>query len=138
MDFYMSSVIIIELLMLAMIFHAVKYSVFTKMQKIWYLLTFLSVMICTAFEYAVHCGYYRQSLSIPLTILTVIQFSISPLLAVFFSGALGLHKESKTASLFFVSNLLIEIVLAPFGLVFYLTQQDIIGETYLSFMKYII
>ena len=119
MDFYMSSVIIVELLMLAMIIHAMKYSCFTKTQKIWYLLTFTSVMICTAAEYAVHCGYYKESLAIPLTFLTVIQFSISPLLAVFFSGALGLHKESKIAILFFLSNLLIEMFLAPFGSIFY-------------------
>ena len=68
MDFYMSSVILIELLMIAMIIHAMKYSGFTKTQKIWYLLTFSSVMVCTVAEYAVHCGYYNKKLDIPLTI----------------------------------------------------------------------
>ena len=76
-------------------------------------------MICTVAEYAVHCGHYDDKFAIPLTILTVIQFSISPLLAVFFSGALGLHNESKKASLFFLTNILFEIALAPFGLIFY-------------------
>ncbi|MBR6071589.1 MAG: HD domain-containing protein [Acholeplasmatales bacterium] len=119
----MSAVILIELLMLTMTLHVLMYSGFTKSQKIWYILTFVSVMVCTLAEYFVHCGYYDKSFKIPLTIITVIQFSISPLLAVFFSGALGLHRESRIASLFFLSNILVEIILAPFGLVFYFNDD---------------
>lgn len=119
MDFYMSSVILIELLMLAMTMHVLMYSGFTKTQKLWYILTFSSVMICTLAEYFVHCGHYDKAFKIPLTIITVIQFSIAPLLAVFFSGALGLHKESRIASIFFLTNILVEIIMAPFGLIFY-------------------
>ena len=119
----MSAVILIELLMIAMTVHVIMYSGFTKDQKKWYILTFISVMICTVAEYFVHCGYYDKNFAIPLTIITVIQFSISPLLAVFFSGALGLHKEAKLASLFFLTNILVEIVLAPFGVVFYFNDN---------------
>ena len=59
----------------------------------------------------------------PLTILTVIQFSIAPLLGVLFTGALGLHRQAKYASIFFSLNFLVELVLAPFGLVFYFNDE---------------
>ena len=118
MTFYMSATILIELLMIAMTLHVINYSGFTRQQKAWFIMTFASVMVCSAAEFAVHCGYYKPSWAIPLTIITVIQFSVSPLLAVFFSGALGLHKEAKTAVKFFLANSLFEIVAAPFGWVF--------------------
>ena len=95
MTFYMCIIIITELLMLSMILHVVNYSGFTRTQKFWYLVTFVAVMLCAGAEFAVHCGFYDPKFKIPLTILTVIQFSIAPLLGVSFSGALGLHKYAK-------------------------------------------
>ncbi|MBP5193488.1 MAG: HD domain-containing protein [Clostridia bacterium] len=119
MDFtYMSAVVLIELLMLAMTLHVTYYSGFTKQQKLWYILTFLSVMFCSAAEYAVHCGLYDKAFAIPLTVLTVLQFSVSPLLAVFFSGALGLHEEAKKASILLSASAIVEIISAPFGWIF--------------------
>ena len=118
MDIYAWIIILTELLMIAMTLHVVHYSEFTKEQKTWYLLTFASVMICAAAEYAVHCGYYDPKFKIPLTIITVIQFSIAPLLGVFFSGALGLHKQARTASTLFALNFIVEAVAAPFGWIF--------------------
>ncbi|MBO4933751.1 MAG: HD domain-containing protein [Clostridia bacterium] len=123
MTFYMSATILIELLMIAMTLHVINYSGFTRQQKAWFIMTFASVMVCSAAEFAVHCGYYKPSWAIPLTIITVIQFSASPLLAVFFSGALGQHKESKRAVRFFMINAVIEIVSAPFGWVFYFDAE---------------
>ncbi|MBR5768935.1 MAG: hypothetical protein IKX98_02395, partial [Clostridia bacterium] len=113
--FYVSTIIITELMMFAMTLHVLIYSGFTRVQKMWYILTFVSVMLCAAAEFAVHCGYYKPSLAIPLTVLTVIQFSLAPLLGVFFSGALGLHSQARIASILFSLNLLVEIVAAPFG-----------------------
>ena len=116
--FYMCIIILTELLMLAMILHVVHYSGFTKEQKFWYILTFAAVMFCAAAEYAVHCGFYDAAFAVPLTILTVLQFSIAPLLGVFFSGALGLHKEARIASFVFLINFVVEIISAPFGWIF--------------------
>ena len=105
--------------MIAMSLHVLHYSGFTKTQKTWYLLTFISIMLCAAAEYAVHCGYYNPAYKIPLTVITVLQFSISPLLGVLFTGALGLTKQAKSAAYFASVSALVEIVSAPFGWIFY-------------------
>ena len=119
---YMCVIILTELMMLAMTLHVATYSGFTKIQKAWYLLTFLSVMLCAGAEFAVHCGYYSPSFAVPLTVLTVLQFSLAPMLGVFFTGALGLHKEAKIASFLFALNAVVEIVMAPLGLIFYFDE----------------
>lgn len=122
MTFYLNVFIITELLMLAMTFHVLHYSGFNKIQKVWFIVTFLVIMFNSAAEYAVHCGYYDKIFAIPLTILTVIQFSISPVLAMLFTGALGLNYQGRIAIIFFGVNLLIETIAAPFGWVFSFTE----------------
>ena len=106
-----------------MILHVLNYSGFNKVQKIWYLLTFSDIMLCAGAEYAVHCGYYDYSFVIPLTILTVIQFSAAPMLGVLFIGALGMKHQAKIVGVFFAVNLLAEIISAPFGWIFYFNQN---------------
>ena len=123
MTLYTGITILIELLMLAMLIHVMHYSGFTRTQKIWFLLTFGAVMLCAAAEYAVHCGAYSPRLALPLTVLTLLQFSVAPLLGVLFSGALGLPRQRKVAILFLAANLLVEIVAAPFGWIFYFNQE---------------
>lgn len=123
MNFYTSIIILTELLMLAMTLHVLNYSGFTKTQKSWYLLTFLSIMLCAAAEYGVHNGHYQPRFALPLTILTVLQFSVAPILAVLFSGALGLRHQKKLAFVFFAVSLLIESVAAFFGWVFYFNEE---------------
>ena len=118
MTFYMSAIILTELMMIAMTLHVLHYSGFTREQKTWYVLTFAAVMLCSAAEFAVHCGKYDVKFAIPLTILTVLQFSTAPLLGVLFSGALGLPGQKKIAIWFFVANFVAETVAAPFGWVF--------------------
>ena len=119
MDFYMSIVIIAELLMLTMTIHVLNYSGFTRLQKTWYILTFVSIMLCTAAEFAVHCGSYDPNFKTVLAVFTVIQFSVAPILGVLFTGALGLRHQEKIAVVFFILNLAVEVASAPFGLVFY-------------------
>jgi len=123
MTFYTSATIITELLMLAMVLHVIHYSGFTKTQKTWFLLTFISIMVCAAAEYAVHCGVYDPAFAVPLTVLTVMQFSLAPILCVLFSGALGLQRLTKTAVVFFCVNFVIEAVSAPFGWIFYFNRD---------------
>ncbi len=123
MDFYLSSIILIVFLMLAMTIHVIRYSGFDRHQKGWYIVTFVSAMFCAVAEYAVHCGYYNQALSVPLTILTVLQFSVAPFIAVSFSGALGLHKQAKKAIWFFLPHVVIELIAAPFGWIFYFAED---------------
>ncbi len=119
MTFYLATVIITELLMIAMTIHVVNYSGFHKRQKEWFVLTFLCVMMCAAEEYAVHCGLYDPSVKGVLTVLTVIQFSTAPVLGMLFSGALGLDHQGEIAGVYFLINLCTEIFCAVFGWVFY-------------------
>lgn len=118
MTFYISTIILTELMMIAMTLHVITYSGFNKNQKTWYILTFASIMVCALCEFFVHCGYYDVKFKIPLTIITVIQFSLAPLLGVYFTGALGMHKQAQMASYFFSLNFFVEVILAPFGLIF--------------------
>ena len=109
--------------MLAMTLHVINYSSFTKEQKTWFVITFASVMLCAGAEFAVHCGYYNPSFAVPLTVITVIQFSVAPMLGVFFTGALGLTKQARLAALLFSLNFIVEVVAAPFGWVFYFNEE---------------
>ncbi len=122
-SFYLSVIVLTELMMLAMTFHVLHYSGFQRSQKVWYILTFTSIMLCAGAEAAVHCGRYDPSFAIPLTLLTVLQFSVAPMLGVLFIGALGLERQAKVAAIFFVVNFLVEAVAAPFGLIFYFNDN---------------
>jgi HD-GYP domain-containing protein (c-di-GMP phosphodiesterase class II) len=119
MTFYLSTVILTEFMMLAMMVHVIRYNGFKRREKIWYILTFSAIMFCSLAEYAVHCGYYDSRLKIPLTILTALQFSIAPLLGVLFTGALGMRHQFKIMFIYLGVNLLVEIIAAPFGYIFY-------------------
>ena len=80
MTFYTGLTILVELFMLAMIIHVMRYSGISKSQRAWFLVTFLAIMLCAAAEYAVHCGVYDPKYASALTVVTVLQFSIAPLL----------------------------------------------------------
>ena len=121
--FYVCSIILTVLMMIAMTLHVINYQGFKKSQKTWYILTFAAIMFCSTAEFAVHCGYYDASFAIPLTVITVLQFSVAPLLAVLFIGALGMHDQVKTAVVFIAVNLVTEVAAAPFGLVFYFDEN---------------
>ena len=98
MTFYTSIIILTELMMIAMALHVLFYSGFQKNQKTWYLFTFIAIMVCAAAEFAVHCGKYDPAYKIPLTIVTVLQFSLAPMLGIFFSGALSLRKTDGSCA----------------------------------------
>ena len=119
MTFYLSVFILTELMMIAMVLHVAHYSGFTKTQKTWYLLTFIAIMICSGAEFAVHCGYYVPTMKLFMTILTVMQFSVAPMLGILFVGALGLDKQKKLAFIFLAINVIVETISAPLGWVFY-------------------
>ena len=122
MDFYGAIVLITELMMITMSIHVLFYREFNKTQKGWFLATFIAVMFCAAAEFAVHCGAYDVAFKIPLTILTVLQFSLAPVMATLFAGALGLKHQGKIAIGFFGANFLIEFVLVFFGKIFYFDE----------------
>ena len=123
MNFYSSVSLLTGLIMLAMTIHVTKYKGFTKEQKVWYLLTFISIMVCSLAEFAVHCGYYNPNFAILLTIITILQFSIAPLLGVFFSGALGIKNKMKYIIISFSFMFLIEVISSPFGWIFYFDES---------------
>ena len=123
MTFYLSAIVIIGLLMGAMLIHVCRYSGFNRKQKGWYAGTFVAVAFCSIAEFAVHCGYYDLSWKVPLTILTVLQFSTSPVLAMFFSGALGLKHQDKIGFSFWGACLLVQTICAPFGAIFYFNDE---------------
>ena len=123
MTFYTCAIILTELMMLTMSLHVASYSGFSKEQKKWYLLSFSAVMLCAAAEYlAIVLDAHGKSFVIPLTVITVIQFSVTPLFPVFFAGALGMHRFVKHAAALFSINVLAEIVCAPFGWIFYFDE----------------
>lgn len=119
MSFFAGITLLTELIMLALTIHVCSHSAFTKTQKVWFILTFAAIMACAAAEFTVHCGYYDPKFAVPLTIITILQFSTAPLLGIFFSEALGRHRQRKVAVvIFYCINLLVESVAAPFGLIF--------------------
>ncbi len=146
MTFYTSAVLIASVLMIAMIIHVLSYSGFDRTQKKWFSLTFGTIIFCSVAEYAVHCGYYDPSLKIPLTILTVLQFSAAPLLGILFVAALGMKYQKKILIVFFILNLVVEIICAPFGAIFYFNDEGyfrgkfflIYGITYLFSLLYLL
>lgn len=108
--------------MFAMVLHVINYAGFSKKQKVWYLLTFLDIMLCAGAEYFVHNGYFNPAFNVPLTVITVIQFSAAPSLGILFIGALGMKRQIKIAVVFFILNLLTEIIAAPFGWIFFFNE----------------
>ena len=96
MGFYDAIVIINEFLMITLVLHVIFYREFNRIQKSWFIATFLSVMFCNAAEFVVHSGFYSPAFKIPLTILTVLQFSLAPAMAMLF--AVLYQSLSKIAS----------------------------------------
>ena len=119
MTFYLGTTIISDLMMIAMIIHVIHYAGFTKTQKTWYVLTFCAIILCSSAEFLVHGIDYNPSLKVLLVIVTILQFSVAPLLAFLFSGALGLGNQAKIAIVFSIINFVVETVAAIFELVFY-------------------
>lgn len=118
MTFYNSSILITVIMMIAMTIHVLRYAGFNKNQKIWYTLTYGAISFCALAELAVHCGFYDKSFKVILTILTILQFSVAPLLGILFSAALGLNKQKEITLGYFIINLLVEVICAPFGAIF--------------------
>ncbi len=136
MTVYMGAIILIELLMLTMIFHVLYYPGFTQAEKRWYLVTFAAIFLCAGIELlAIHFDGRGPGFFLPLTILTVIQFSLTPMLPVFFAGALGMRREASVAAAAFSLHALAEIVSAPFGWIFRFDETGtyIRGEYYLVY-----
>jgi len=66
-------------------------------------------MVCALAEFtAKHFDARGSGFVLPLTVITVIQFSLAPLLPVFFAGALGMRKVAKTVGAFFSINVIVE------------------------------
>ena len=140
MTFFTGITILNELFMLAILIHVGRYSGITKEQKRWFLLTFLGVMLCAAAEYAIHGVPYNPKYMPVLVILTVLQFTVSPLLGILLSAALGVPRQKRTAIFFLCLSLLVEVIAAPFGKIFYFNQEGyfrgdffIIYELFYSF-----
>ena len=123
MNFYTAATIIIVILMVAMVIHVLSNTGFNKSQKTWFISTFSAISFCALAEFAIHCGYYDYAFSVPLTILTVLQFAMAPCFAMLFAGALGLKYQGKIALGYFAFCLTIGIICAPLGWVFYFDQE---------------
>lgn len=144
--YYTAATILLIVLMVALIVHVITYSGFNKKQKTWFIATFSTISFCALAEFALHCGYYDPIYSIPLTILTVLQFAAAPTFAMLFAGALGLKHQGKIAIGFFIFCLIVGIICAPFGWVFYFDNEGyhrgvaflIYEITYFASLVYII
>ena len=119
MSMYAGAILLTELLMAAMTYHVAHYPGFTRVEKRWYLFAFITIFFCAGAEFIAKrfdaCG---SAYSLPLTVLTVIRFSLSPMLPIFFGGALGLYRPAIVVGTVFSLHALAEIALAPFGLIF--------------------
>lgn len=128
--FYLSTIAVVALMMLGMTFHVLTYRGFNKKQKRWFTWTFLSIVFCCFSEFAVHCGYYNPDFKVPLIILTMLQFSLSPVLAVFFCGALGLRGQKVVAIVFFALGLVAETVCIFNGWIFSFNETGYLRGDY--------
>ena len=122
MTLYMSVTILIALLMIAMTIHVLNHQGFNRHQKGWFVATFMSILFCSAAEFLVHSGYYDVKFKIPLTIITVLQFSLSPCIAMLFAGALGLKYQEKVGFVFLGISFTAEFISAFFGWVFFFSE----------------
>ena len=116
--YYTSATILLTLLMVAMSIHVFHYSGFNKRQKSLFIATFATITFCALAEFALHCGYYDNAFKIPLTILTVLQFSLAPCFAMLFAGALGFKHQFRIVLVYFSVCFLIGVICAPFGWIF--------------------
>ena len=123
MTFYISISIITLILTATMILHVVNYSGFVKREKIWYIITFSCIMFCSFAEFLVHCGAYDKRFKVILTIITIIQFSLAPLLGILFIGALGMKKQKKIGIVYFIVSASVEVICAPFKAIFYFNDE---------------
>ena len=123
--YYTSATIILVVLMIAMTIHVLSYSGFDKKQKGWFVATFSAISFCALAEYTLHCGYADPKFTVPLTILTVLQFAIAPCFAMLFAGALGLKYQIRIVIATFAVCLTIGIICAPFGAVFYFKPDGV-------------
>ena len=124
MTLYTGAIVLTELLMLTMTFHVLHYPGFTQVEKRWYFITFLAIFICAGAELiTIQLDARGPAYILPLSVLTVIQFSLTPLLPVFFVGALGMRRQAVIAAGIFCVHILTEIVCAPFGLIFFFDQN---------------
>ena len=120
MTLYAAVITLTELLMLTMTIHVISYAGFTKLQKRWYLFTFVAIMICAGAEFLRRYFDMRgPGFVFPLSAVTVLEFCLSPMLPVFFAGALGMYRPAIVAGAAFCLNALVEIITAPLGWVFY-------------------
>ena len=141
MTIYMGAIVLTELLMLAMSLHVLNYPGFTRAEKRWYLYTFIAIFFCAGAEFiSVHFDASGPAFAIPLTVLDLTQFSVSPLLPVFFVGALGMRRQATVAGAFFFLHVLAEIVSAPFGWIFYYDSAGryIRGDYYIIYEAFYI
>ena len=123
-NFYIFAIVITELLMLAMLIHVATYSAFTREQKRWYICTFLAVMLCAGAEVlALKFSGHGQGVIVPLSVLTAIQFSVTPMLPVFFAGALGMRRMIKVSGALLLLHAAIELISPFFGWIFYFDEN---------------
>lgn len=119
MTVYMGAILLTELLMLSMSLHVLHYPGFKPVEKRWYVCAFIAIFFCAGAEYLARALDARgPAFRVPLTVLTVMQFSLSPMLPAFFAGALGVRRGATVVGTFFCVHILAEIVCAPFGWIF--------------------
>ena len=136
MTIYMGAIMLAELLMLTLSLHVLNYPGFTRVEKRWYLFTFTAIFFCAGAEFiSVHFDGRAPAFVVPLTLLNAVQFSLSPMLPVFFVGALGMRRQATFAGGFFLLHALAEIISVPFGWIFYYDSAGryIRGEYYIVY-----
>lgn len=119
--------------------HAERNPTMNSRTKSWFHHITFAVSICTIA--ACVGGYLDEHPMPPIynTVATLVEFCIAPFIAVFLCGAYGMRKSLWTAVAIMLSNVILQVSAAPFGLVFRILPDGsyVRGDLYLVYIAVI-
>lgn len=134
MDYFYTVVLLICIFsMFALALDVGKNTILSKTEIKWFKITFLTVAFGSICEWA--GAYFDGCQFKPYwihAIVTLLEFCIAPFLTVLLARSCGIIKSLKTFTILFVAHALCEIILLPFGKIFYIDSTGIFqrGDLY--------
>ena len=125
-NFYFVIIITCVLTMLTLAIDVGKNTILSKTDIKFFRITFIMValgVICEFFGY-----YFDIHAMRPLwihSIVTLLEFSIAPLLSVLFARSCGIHKSVKVMSIVMALHIICQIIMLPFGGIFYINSDGL-------------
>ena len=134
MDYFYTVVLLICIFsMFALALDVGKNTILSKTEIKWFKITFLTVAFGSICEWA--GSYFDGCQFKPYwihAIVTLLEFCIAPFLTVLLARSCGIIKSLKTFTILFTAHALSEIILLPFGKIFYIDSTGIFqrGDLY--------